>query len=77
VYLVHDLHASGLTDAALLDHTDWELYGIRPSHRFEALDRLGGDRWWIAQGAGSVVRITWKYDTLEEAVDALAGRHLR
>jgi hypothetical protein len=77
VYLAHDLHASGLTDAALLDHADWELYGIRPSHRFEVLNRLGGDGWWIAQGAGSVVRITWKYDTLEEAVDALAGRYLR
>lgn len=73
VYLAHDLHASGLTDAGVVDHADWELYGIRRAHRFEVLNRLGGEGWWIAQGAGSVVRITWKYDTLEEAVDALVG----
>lgn len=77
VYLAHDLHASGLTDAAVVEHADWELYGIRRSHRFELLNRLGGQGWWIAQGAGSVVRITWKYDNLGEAVDALAGQHLR
>jgi hypothetical protein len=76
VYLAHDLHAAGLTDASVLDHPDWDLYGIARSHRFEVLNRLAGDGWWIAQGAGTVVRITWKYDTLGEAVDALAGRHV-
>lgn len=77
VYLAHDLHASGLTDAAMADHPDWDLYGIRRSHRLEVLSRLSGDGWWIAQGAGSVVRITWKHDTLEEAVDALVGQYVR
>lgn len=77
VYLAHDLHAAGLTDASVVDHTDWDLYGIKRSHRFDVLNRLAGDGWWIAQGAGAVVRITWKYETLGEAVDALAGRHVR
>jgi len=77
VYLIHELHAAGLTDAAVMDHADWHLYGIPRSHRLEVLSRLAGHGWWMAQGAGSVVRITWKYATLEEAVDALAGQHLR
>jgi hypothetical protein len=77
VYLVHDLHAAGLTDASVMDHPDWDLYGIKRSHRFDVMNRLTGDGWWIAQGAGTVVRITWKYDTLGEVVDALAGRHVR
>jgi hypothetical protein len=77
VYLAYDLHASGLTDAGVVEHADWELYGIRRAHRFEVLNRLGGEGWWVAQGAGSVVRITWKHDTLEEAVDALVGRYFR
>lgn len=77
VYLLHDLHAAGFTDAAIMDHADWDLYGIPRPHRLEVLNRLAGHCWWVAQGAGSVVRITWKYGTLEEAVDALAGQHLR
>jgi len=76
VYLAHDLHAAGLTDASVMDHVDWDLYGINRSHRFDVMNRLAGDGWWIAQGAGTVVRITWKYNTLGEAVDALAGRHV-
>ena len=33
---------------------------------------LSGEGWWLAQVAGSVVRVTWKYASMEEVVDALA-----
>lgn len=72
VYLAHELHFSGLTDAAVAAHRDWALFGFRPSDVVAALDRLSGERWWLAQAAGSVVRITWKYASLQEVVDALA-----
>jgi hypothetical protein len=70
VFLAHDLHFSGSTDAGVVDHRDWALFGLTSKDVALALDRLSGERWWLAQVAGSVVRISWKYSSMEEVVDA-------
>jgi hypothetical protein len=72
VFLAYDLHFVGSTDAGLVDDKDWALFGLTPRDVASALDRLSGEGWWLAQVAGSVVRITWKYGSMEEVVDALA-----
>lgn len=72
VYLAHELHFSGLTDAAVVAHRDWALFGFGQAGVVAALDRLSGEGWWLLQAAGSVVRITWKYAGMQEVVDALA-----
>ncbi len=72
VYLVYDIHLTGSTDGAVADHQDWHLFGFRRSDVASALDRLSGEGWWLAQVAGSVTRITWKYPSMEEVVDAIA-----
>jgi hypothetical protein len=72
VCLAYDLHFVGSTDAGLVDDKDWALFGLTPRDVASALDRLSGEGWWLAQVAGSVVRITWKYGSMEEVVDALA-----
>jgi hypothetical protein len=72
VFLAHDLHFLGSTDAGVVDHKDWALFGLIRRDVASALDRLSGEGWWLAQVAGSVVRITWKYGSMEEVVDALA-----
>lgn len=72
VFLAYDLHFLGSTDAGVVDHKDWALFGLGHRDVASALDRLSGEGWWLAQVAGSVVRITWKHGSMEEVVDALA-----
>jgi hypothetical protein len=72
VFLAYELHFAGTTDSGVVDHKDWALFGLRSQDVASALDRLSGDGWWLAQVAGSVVRITWKYASMEEVADALA-----
>jgi len=72
VYLAHELHFSGSSDASLIDHGDWTLFGLNRADVASSMDRLSGEGWWLAQVAGSVVRITWKYSTMEEVVDAIS-----
>ena len=73
VYLAHDLHFSGATDAGVVSHRDWALFGLTEATTAGALDRLTAGGWWTAQIAGSVSRITWKYKNMEGVVDAIAG----
>jgi hypothetical protein len=72
VYLAYDIHFTGSTDASVVNHRDWALFGFGPRKVSLALDRLSGEGWWLAQVAGSLVRVTWKYANMEEVVDALA-----
>lgn len=73
VYLAHDLHFAGSTDGGVVSHRDWALFGLHEREVIAAMDRLAGDGWWVVQAAGSVVRITWKHQSMEEVVDALVG----
>jgi hypothetical protein len=73
VYLAYDLYFGGSTDAGLIRHRDWRLFGMRERDVITAMDRLTAEGWWLLQAAGSVVRITWKFRSMQEVVDALAG----
>jgi hypothetical protein len=73
VYLTHLLHESHVSDASLADQPPWLLFGLESRDVLNRLDQLAGDGWFVVQRAGEVVRITWKYQRLEEVVDALAG----
>jgi hypothetical protein len=72
VYLAYELHFSGSTDSAVVQHQDWRLFGLTSAEVTASLDRLSGDGWWLAQAAGSLIRISWKHATMEAVVDALA-----
>jgi hypothetical protein len=73
IYLAHDLHFKGSTDAGLVRHPDWELFGLSERAVISEMDRLAGEDWWVIQAAGSVIRITWKYASMQQVVDVLAG----
>lgn len=70
--LARELHESGITDAALCSHPDWELFGMRGSEVLDRLDAIGEHRGLIVQRAGSVVRLTWFAGSIEELIDVLA-----
>jgi hypothetical protein len=73
VYLAYDLHFAGATDAAVVAHRDWAIFGMQRRDVVAHMDRLSAEGWWTMQAAGSVVRITWKYASMDEVVNALAG----
>jgi hypothetical protein len=57
IYLAHNLHFKGSTDAGLVRHPDWELFGLSERALISEMDRLTGEDWWVIQAAGSVIRI--------------------
>lgn len=72
VYMAYLLHANGVTDSSLAEHSAWELFGLHAEDVWNRLEILAGDGWFIVQRAGQVVRITWKYQSMEDAVHAIA-----
>ena len=69
-YLAHDLHLAGITDGMLVAHPDWRLFGLTREHTLERLDALDERAGMILQRAGSLVRITWLYTSMEEVIYA-------
>jgi hypothetical protein len=72
VYLAYELHFSGLGDNAVINHPDWQLFGLEPFDVREELKALAVNRRWIFQAAGSVVQISWAYNSMEEVIDAIS-----
>ena len=70
-YLAYELHLQGLGDNAVLSQADWELFGLNREDTLEELKRIGRQGFLIVQAAGGAVKVSWKYQTLEEVCDAL------
>lgn len=71
-YLAYNLHFSGLGDNALITHEDFQLFGMERADVVEELKRLTLHGHVIVQAAGDVVRIGWKYPSMEALCDVLA-----
>ena len=71
VYLAYELHFSGLGDNAVINHPDWQLFGLSPEDVREELKALAVNRHWIIQAAGDVVQISWAYKNMEEVIDVI------
>lgn len=72
-YLAYDLHIDEVSDAALVDHPDFRLFGLNRAKTLDRLSALPEKYGLIVQQAGSVVRITWLYRTMEEVIHAIFG----
>ena len=72
VYLAYDLHFRNVGDNALLAHEDFQLFGMERADIMEELKRLALQGHLVLQSAGDVVRIGWKYPTMEALCDVLA-----
>jgi hypothetical protein len=60
-----------LSDAKILTHSDWELYGLSSSDVLNELRRLATQGGFIIQ-VGDIVRISWSCKTMEECLDVVA-----
>lgn len=69
LYLMHELHFAGLSDVAIWNHEDWQLFGL---DKYRLLDRImeqnirGG---YIAQCNGDLMTISWNYNNMEDFIN--------
>lgn len=69
LYLLHELHFAGLSDVAIWNHEDWQLFGL---DKYQLQDRImdqnirGG---YIAQCTGDLMTISWNYNSMEEFIN--------
>lgn len=75
LYLAYDIHFSGYGDDGLLEHPDWMLFGLEPADVFQEVQRFS-DGFFIPQYSGELLRISWQYETMEEALHAIAAAEL-
>ena len=71
VILAYDLHLQRIADNNLINHPDWQLFGLQPEDVREELKRLSVHKFWIIQTAADVVSISWAYKTMEEVVNVI------
>lgn len=70
-YLAYELHFAGIGDNALLTHEDWQLFGMARQDVLEEIKRLSLKGLLITQAAGDVIRISWKFSSMEALCDVL------
>jgi len=70
-FLAHELHFSGLTDNAVLNHKDWHLLGLRADDALVELKQIAIRGEIILQSAAGLVQISWKHKNIEEMVNAV------
>jgi hypothetical protein len=74
LYLVYDLHFSGLTDFAITRHSDWRAFGFEVHEVINQIKGLAYDGHLIVQATSDLVDVAWKYRSMEECIDAIAQR---
>ena len=74
LYLAHEAHFAGLSDHAVLDHADWKLFGLDRQDVLEELRKVADEGHFIVQFSGDLLRVSWKYKTMEECLDGIAQR---
>jgi hypothetical protein len=70
-FLAYDLHFAGLGDNAMLNHADWNLFGFNRHDVLAEIKRISLKGFFIVQAAGDVVKISWRYQNMEELCDVL------
>jgi hypothetical protein len=69
--LSYDLRFAGLGDNAIVNHTDWELFGLESSDVKSELKRISLRGLIIFQAAADNIWLSWKFETWKELVDGL------
>ena len=69
-YLAHDIHFTNVNDNSILTHPDWLLFGITEKTIINELERASYDNTFIVQYSGELLRISWRYETMEDFIDA-------
>ena len=69
LYLMHELHFAGLSDSAIWNHEDWQLFGLDKYSTLEHIMQLNIKGGYIAQNTGDLITISWNYQTMEDFIN--------
>ena len=69
LYLMHELHFAGLSDVAIWNHEDWQLFGLDKYGVQEKILELNLKGGYIALCTGDLMTISWNYQTMEEFIN--------
>ena len=69
LYLMHELHFAGLSDSAIWNHEDWQLFGLDKYSTLEHILQLNIKGGYIAQSTGDLITISWNYQNMEEFIN--------
>ena len=69
LYLMHELHFAGLSDVAIWNHEDWQLFDLDKYGVLEKIMELNLKGGYIAQSTGDLMTISWNYQTMEEFIN--------
>lgn len=72
VFLAYELHFAGLEDDTIVRHRDWGLFGLMLADVIALLEKAATQGHLFIQHSGALLRVEWKYQTMEEMLDALA-----
>ena len=67
----YQLHFEGLGDNSVLNHADWNLFGMDREDVLNELKRHARKNWFIIQTAGDIVKIGWQAKNQEELIDVI------
>lgn len=73
LFFAHEIHFKGFSDNSILEAPDWKLFGLAREDVVQQLDKAARGGHFILQYSGDLLRISWKYKTMEECLDAIAG----
>ena len=71
VFLAYELHFGGTEDEDIARHRDWALFGLAPADVISSLDKAATQGHLFVQHSGALLRVEWKYQTMEAMLDAL------
>lgn len=70
LYFLHELHFAGLSDPAIVNDTDWQLFNLTKEDVISRIMDLNIKGGYIAQRSGDLITISWNHKTMEEFIDA-------
>lgn len=70
LYLMHEQHFAGLSDMAIWDLEEWQLFNLDRHQVLARIMDLSLRGAYIAQTSGDLLTISWNYQTMEEFIDA-------
>lgn len=70
LYFIHELHFAGLSDVAIVNDTDWQLFNLSKEDVITRIMDLNIKGGYIAQHSGDLLVISWNHKTMEEFIDA-------
>lgn len=72
VFISHEFHFSGFSDTSILENPDWGLFGLKKIDVLRELENASYNGHFIIQYSGELLRINWKYESMEDCIRAIS-----